>query len=249
MKFDSLLLLLLIPILFASCARRNIAYLDDLVGPTGTYEGRYTLPPEYPIRTGDLLAISVNSASPESDIQFNPEGEESETTDLPEYQVDADGTINFPVLGRIEAVGRTKGELARELTDRLETYLQEPDVYIRLRNMTVTVLGEVQMPSTFVVDDERITVLQALGLAGDLTPYGKRDDVIVIRETNGVRTAARLDLGRAEILNSPYYFLQPNDVVYVEPVRARAEQASLTRSNISIGVSILSAVVFLIVAR
>jgi polysaccharide export outer membrane protein len=244
-----ILLFLLLTLLFLSgCNRRNLAYLENLVGPDGTYNGTYTPPGEQRIRVGDLLSISVSSASQETDRLFN-RGVEGPEQSIQGYLVDAEGTIEFPVIGKVEVLGLTKAELRDRLRERLSEYLQNPAVIIRFRNVTVTVLGEVENPSTFTVPNESITLLQALGMAGDMTVYGKREEVLVIREVNGVRTAARLNLQDPATLNSPYYFLQSNDVVYVEPVDAKAEQASLSRSNISIAVSVLSIITFLIVGR
>ena len=114
-------------------------------------------------------------------------------------------------------------------------------VSIRYLNYRITVLGEVKNPNTFLVPSERINLIEALGLAGDLTIYGKRENIKIINEANGVRTIAQLDLNDKAILDSPYYYLQPNDIVYVEPVTARKDQSSLTRSNISLVLGIISA--------
>ncbi|CAN0606500.1 unnamed protein product, partial [Ectocarpus sp. 12 AP-2014] len=127
------------------------------------------------------------------------------------------------------------------LTNLLTNYLGNPMVSIRYLNYRITELGEVKSPSTFLVPSERINLIEALGMAGDLTIYGKRENIKIINEANGVRTVAQLDLNDKAILDSPHFYLQPNDIVYVEPVTARKDQSSLTRSNITLVLGIISA--------
>jgi polysaccharide export outer membrane protein len=112
-------------------------------------------------------------------------------------------------------------QAASQIQTRLKDYLKEPTVSLRNLNFRITVLGEVARPSLFNISNEQISLPEALGLAGDLTVYGRRDNVLVIREENGKRTSVRLDLTRRDVFQSPYYYLHPNDVVYVEPVKAR----------------------------
>jgi polysaccharide export outer membrane protein len=130
--------------------------------------------------------------------------------------------------------GLTKPEAIDEMTHRLSEYVNDPIVNIRFINFKVTVIGEVNHPSTFTVATEKINVLEALGLAGDMTPYGKRDNVLIIREKDGVRSATRLNLNKKDILSSPFYYLQQNDVIYVEPDKIKAVQASTNQRSLTI---------------
>jgi len=148
------------------------------------------------------------------------------------------------VLGKIPLGGLTIEEATDKITALLQSEAKNPIVNIKLLNFKITVIGEVNVPSTYPVPIERINIIQAIGMAGDLTIFGKRDNVLLIREIEGERTTARLDLTTKEIFNSPYYYLQQNDIIYVQPTKARTEQASLARSNISIALSVISILAF-----
>jgi polysaccharide export outer membrane protein len=165
---------------------------------------------------------------------------------LQPYLVDSEGLINFPELGRIKVEGMTRIDLAEDLQEQLLKYVDKPIVNVRIVNFQVSVLGEVNRPGTFTITDEYLTVSKALGLAGDMTIYGKRKNVLVVREEDGSKSHAYLDLTQAEVLNSPYYYLKQNDVVYVEPNRAQ-RQSSIYNRNASIYISIASVIVSLTV--
>lgn len=180
------------------------------------------MPPK--IQSGDILSISVSSLSPESNVLFNnvllPTANNNNVIadKLDEgYLVDKDGFINFPVLGKIRLAGFSKEEATQKMTDLIKENVKNPIVNIRYLNFSVTVIGEVNTPSTFVIPSEKVNVLEALGLAGDMTAFGRRENVLIIREKEGVRTTSRINLNNKDVLNSPYFYLQQNDIVYVEP--------------------------------
>ncbi|MGJ8716056.1 MAG: polysaccharide biosynthesis/export family protein [Maribacter stanieri] len=207
-----------------------------------------TLKPKQPIiQPGDLLQISITDANPAAAAPFNrissntASSNAASTNSQEGYLVDENGIIDFPILGRIKIGGQTKAEAKLSLTNLLTNYLGSPIVSIRYLNYRITVVGEVKNPNTFLVPSERINLIEALGMAGDLTIYGKRDNIKIINESDGVRTITQLDLNDKAILDSPYYYLQPNDIVYVEPVKARKDQSSLTRSNISLILGVITA--------
>jgi polysaccharide export outer membrane protein len=135
--------------------------------------------------------------------------------------VDINGDINFPILGKLHVVGMTQSEVIAMLQDKLSSQLVNPIVTMRFLNARVTVLGEVRNPGTYYLNNGRITILEALGMAGDLTQYAKRNNILVARENNGKLEFARLDLRSDEVFTSPYFYLQQNDVVMVEPNQAR----------------------------
>ena len=203
------------------------------------------------IQQNDLLNITVSSLNPESNILFNsgvllPAGNTTNT--LTEnrinegYLVDMDGNINFPVIGRIQLGGLTKAEATIKMTALLTKYIKNPIINIRYLNFKVTVIGEVNRPNTFIVPSEQINVLEALGLAGDMTTFGRRENVLIVREKNGIRTTTSLNLNDKEVLNSPFYYLQQNDIVYVEPHnRSKVAQTSANNRLIPILVSAISA--------
>lgn len=255
MSIRSLQLFLII-ILSSSCSTRNLVYMSDLPAAGINIEViNNAIEPK--IQTADILSISVSTLNPESNLLFNsgiltslggvnsPGGTSMMVNDG--YRVDKNGAVNFPVLGRIYLAGLTLEEATDRLTELLSAEAKNPIVNIKLTNFRITVLGEVNMPSTIPVLTEKITIMEAIGLAGDLTAFGKRENVLLLREKDGNRTTVRLNLNHKSILTSPFFYLQQNDVIYVEPVRARAEQASLTRSNISIALSLLSIISFILI--
>ena len=253
MKTKSFYILLLL--LSSSCAKRNLVYFSDIEsGSDYSTAIENVIEPE--IQSDDLLKITVSSLNPESNLLFNA-GVLNTTGDnlsnavmspLNEgYLVDKNGEINFPVLGKVKLGGLNKEEAIQEMVFRLQEYVKDPIVNIRFMNFMVTVIGEVNNPSTFTVPTEKINILEALGLAGDMTVYGKRENVLVIREKDGIRSVNRLNLNDKDILSSPFYYLTQNDVVYVEPDRIKAIQASTNQRNltlIGIGSSLLIAILF-----
>ena len=250
MKNKVIILLFLLPLF--SCSKRSLLYFsstNEAVRMEHRISSTNEVDPK--IQPNDLLSITVTSLSPEANVLFN-KGEViavgnagGYTNNAPSvfsegYLVDKQGEIDFPVLGRIQVGGITKAEAKAKINSQLMRYLKEPVVNIRFLNFRVTVVGEVSRPSTFTIPSEKITILEAIGMAGDLTIYGKRDNILLIREESGEKTLVRLNLNSKELLDSPYFYLQQNDVVYVEPNKARAAQASNARNNITLGLSIAS---------
>ena len=149
------------------------------------------------------------------------------------YVVDTKGDIDFPILGKIHVAGLNCEQLRDLLTERISKDVKDPLVTVTLANFKVVVAGEVNKPGNIPVKGNRVTVLDALSAAGDLTPYGERSNVLVIREENGKRTFAHLDLNSSEVLTSPYYYLQQNDYVYVEPNKIRQANSKYNQDNAS----------------
>jgi len=147
------------------------------------------------------------------------------------YLIDKNGNIEFPVLGTIKIGGLTRNEANDLMKEKLSEYIKDPIVNIRLANFTITVLGEVSKPGTFTIQDEKISLTEVLGLAGDLTIYGRRDNVFLIREVDGQKRYTQFDLTSINVVNSPNYYLAQNDVIYVEPNRARMRQGNVTQNN------------------
>ena len=241
--------LLLLFIVTSCAAPKNVIYFQDLDKELQqNIEQNY----EIEIRKDDLLGITVSARNPELAIPFNLpataytlEAKSSSANSQLGYQVDAEGYINFPQLGRISVEGKTRKELAEYITKELEqkNYLQDPVVTVTFQNFKVSVLGEVKTPKVINVKSDRITVLEALAEAGDLGIQAKRDRVAVIREAEGKRTVHYLDLRSSDLLQSPYYYLQQNDVVYVEPNNARTIQNRSTQvTSVGTWVSVFSSI-------
>ena len=207
------------------------------------------------IQKNDMLAINVYSDDPRASAYYNLPSQSvvtntgsmsapNATVSTPTgstYLVDENGFILMPGLGRIQVAGLTKGQLDTMLVDKLKDKLQNPYVIIRMASYTVTLIGEVTKPGQFTIPNERVSLLEAIALAGDLTPYGRRENILIIREINGQRTYHRLNLKDPEILGSPFFYLQPNDVVIVDPNKTKASvnDAVIVR-NIAIVVSLIS---------
>jgi polysaccharide export outer membrane protein len=239
---------MLILLLCAGCAsRKEVVYLQD-VDPLK----QQTIAQNYEmiIHRDDLLAIMVNSRDPELAMPFNmplttyqlgTTGGSYGVQRVLGYLVDANGNIDFPILGMIKAEGLTRMQLTNLIKDRLikEDLIKDPIVTIQFMNFKISVVGEVARPGSFTITGDRVTMLEALSMAGDLTIYGKRDRVGVIRERDGKRTVMFHDLRSADIFHSPCYYLQQNDIVYVEPNKARAGQSEINQNN-SVGVWVSS---------
>ena len=254
-KLQLLLITCLLVFLNSCVSRKDIVYFQDLdkVQPTATDV------PNLVIKPNDLLTISVAAPEQAAAMPFNlpvvgiPESNSSSLDlsvagrqQMQTYLVDSDGNIDFPVLGTLHVEGFSTRELSLKLKQQIAAYVQDPIVNIRIVNFEVSVLGEVTRPGTFEIRDEYLTLPKALGLAGDLTIYGERNNILVMREENGTKTHAYLDLTKADVINSPYYYLKQNDVVYVEPNGAQRQSASYNR-NAGVYISIASVLISLIV--
>jgi polysaccharide export outer membrane protein len=188
------------------------------------------------IKSGDILSITVSSLDKKDSEMFNPvmQGINYNTqtvgTIAPQpvigYSVDGAGNISLPMLGQINVAGLTSKELEGKLTGQLQQYIESPTVTVRIANYTVSVLGEVARPAWYNIPNERITLPEALALAGDLTIYGKRKNILIIREIEGVRHYARIDITKRDFFDSPYYYLRSGDVVYVEASGGRLTAAA-----------------------
>jgi polysaccharide biosynthesis/export protein len=222
---------------FVSCTTtKNISYFqsqqDTTFTPTiGTIEA--------PFQKNDILNITITSLSKTASADFN-----SNDLNVKGYLINSDGNIVLPTLGSIAAAGLTKKQLKENITKAIlaTKLLLEPIVEIRHLNFEVTVLGEVATPSVINVPSEQISLVKALGLAGDLTIYGKRDNILLIREEGGKRTTRHININALDFLNSPYYYLKPNDVIYVEPNKAKIATTSRSQQIIPVvlsGISIL----------
>lgn len=192
--------------------------------------------PESLIQPNDILNITVSSLSAEASQVFNSSGGGGAAMNAngaagEGYLVSSDGYIQFPILGNIKAEGLNKNQLRDKIANTIlqKRLLVDPIVVIRFVNFRITVLGEVKSPGVLTIPSEKVSLLEAIGLAGDMTLYSRRENVLVIREENGQRVIKRLNLNTTEIFTSPYYFLKSNDIVYVEPNKARV--ASTSRSG------------------
>lgn len=268
------MLLAFLPIILSSCGdTRHLTYMQGKFDTTLLSQIKITEPV---IQKGDLLSIIVYSDNPTATALYNQSivivsngassggssGTGGSSTEggtgssagamstgsptTPGYQVDEKGDIQFQGLGLLHIEGLTKNQLKSLLDSKLTEYLKNPYYTIRFMNYRFTMLGEVNHPGIYGIPGERVSLLEALGLAGDMTFYGRRDNVLFIRENNGKREFARLDLTKPEIMASPYFYLQQNDVVLVEANKKKAAASDqVTSRNVAITASIVSTLAIL----
>lgn len=245
-----------VSILLSSClAKREIVYMKDIENvalENSIKNSRATLQP------GDKLIITVsgkdldvvkpfnqNYSSATTTTQYSVPSSNSQIQPVPvsgpTYIIDTEGDIDFPQIGKISTKNENLENFKIKLADRLSAYIKDPIVDAKLTNFTVEVLGEVNKPGTYLLPDGNGTLIQALGLAGDLTPYGIRTNVLVLRNVDGKITTNRIDLTSAEFINSPYYYLRQNDMIYIQP-NANREKATRVDPNTGLYISIASVV-------
>lgn len=235
-KITSFFILVLLTL---SCIRaKSVIYLQ---GQQNTDNAAVNYEPL--IQQDDMIYIHVSSTIGEAVAPFNIDSPAvgnaggSFETQKQSYLVDNNGNIEFPILGSIKVSGYPINKLKDLLKEKLLVYVKDPVINIRLLNFKVTVLGEVSSPGLVSVTSQRMTVLEAIAASGDLTPFGKRNNILLIREQQGVKTYNRIDLTKADFVNSPFYYLAQNDVIYVEARKAKIDSAAIG-PNVSAIISI-----------
>lgn len=244
--------------LLGSCAaRKKVVYVQD-IDSKPNYDASTNY--EAILKPDDLLGILVSSISPEVAAPFNigpsgsasggsggggssasggSESSQGQNGGLRSYLIDNSGFVDFPIIGKIKLAGLTKSEANTLLVKKISDYITEPTVTMRILNYKISVLGEVQSPGIIESKGERISFLDALAAAGDLTIYGRRQNILLIREIEGKKTYNRIDITSSDFLNSPFYYMAQNDVIYVEPNKTRVN-SSLIGPDISVFVSLTS---------
>jgi len=188
------------------------------------------------IQRGDIIYVAVTGADPNSAALFNSANAvmtqngigSFPTLAVPGLMVTEEGIIQLPKIGSIQVIGKTTNEIAKTIRPLLEPYVKDPIITVRLMNFRISVLGEVTRPATISITNERVSFLEALGFAGDLTPYGNRKNILLIRDSSGIQITKRIDLTNTSAFSAQTFYLRPNDVIYVEPNNVR----SLASSNI-----------------
>ena len=223
MKILSFLLFaIFVVILFSSCrSQKPRGYVEDFTDTSGKVHVKF---PEPLIQKGDQLSIVVYSDAIDggaTDAMYNlaNTGGSNVSTQASTqgFLVDIDGNIQYPRIGKIKADGLTKAQLSEEIRKKLTGQLQNPSVLVHLLNFKITMLGQVSRPGPITIPTEKITILEAIGLAGDITDYGKKDEIIILRPTDSTIEHGTIDLSSKKVFESPYYFLRQNDVVLVNP--------------------------------
>jgi polysaccharide export outer membrane protein len=244
----TILVIICSEMLLSSCASsRKTVYFND---QQDAVLKSANVPSKNVIQANDLLSIAVTSLNPAATEIFNkPNNSYVSSTGLgginltsPGYLVNDEGIIQFPVLGDLKIAGLTTNELRLKITNELtgRKLLVDPIVIVRQLNFKVSILGEVSRPTVVNVPSEKISLLEALGLAGDITIYGRKDNVMVVREEDGVKKIKRINLNTSEIFDSEYYYLKSNDIVYVEANKAKVASSTRTSQLLPIILSALS---------
>ncbi len=250
MRQTGSIIVLLVAVLATSCiSQRKMSYLRDVTAVSAdSINKTYQTHDENYITKGDMLSIFVNALDIQAVQAFNMPvanvqnlGSKMVTSNtgsgsLQGYWVDPGGNIDFPVLGKLHIEGMTTTQLKDTLTQLISRSVKDPIININFMNFYVTVLGEVKNPGRHAVNSQGMTIFEALGLAGDMTIYGKRNNVLMSREVNGKMEFARLNLNDQAIFASPYYHIRQNDVIYVEPNNARA----ISSQNIPLYLSVIT---------
>lgn len=236
--FFKSLMITIVTVIITSCAsREDIAYFQD------EKVGEYTQPVlvyDLVYQPDDMLTIDVTALDPETvkpfnlnAVPYNTDSSINASTNLrmQTYIIDENGNIEFPVLGTVKLGGLTRKQATELLKTKITDYVKDPLVNIRLTNFTITVLGEVNNPGIFTIQDEKVTLTEALGLAGDLTIYGKRNNLLLIRQVEGVKKFSIIDLTSVKAITSTTFNLMQNDVIYVEPNNAKVRSSSFNQNN------------------
>jgi polysaccharide export outer membrane protein len=248
--------LLFIPCLcmFSSCRSfKNLTYFQKGINDSATVSVAKAY--NSTIQPGDLLSVYVGSLSDEASRFFNPYPAAANPTgaagalsssEANGFLVDQSGEIALPIIGTYKIAGLTTLEAKNELTKKLDLYLKEPRVIVRVINYKISLMGEVNRPSVYVIPNEKITITEAISLAGDLTNFARRDNIMIVRDNNGKKEFGTINLNDRSVFNSPYYYLRANDMVYVEPVGAKALQSNTFLRVVPIVISLISIVLVLI---
>ena len=219
----SLILSIFVVILFSSCrSQKPRGYVEDFTDTSAKVHVKY---PEPLIQKGDILSIVVYSDAIDggaTDAMFNLTNKGTGDASTQGFLVDLDGNIQYPRIGKIKADGLTKVQVSEEIRKKLSGPLQNPSVLVHLLNFKITMLGEVSRAGPISIPSEKITILEAIGLAGDITIYGKKEDIVILRPTDSTIEHGTIDLSSKTVFESPYYFLRQNDVVLVNPNKNKA---------------------------
>ncbi|MFZ4262520.1 polysaccharide biosynthesis/export family protein [Sphingobacterium sp. HJSM2_6] len=231
----------LLLLLFSSCSVKKIVYFNDLPVDTLQILKQAATFQEPVIQSDDLINISIQTLDPSSSQVANQSmavqavGASSATNVgsqvISGFLVDKDGYVSMTLLGKIKLAGLSTYQAREAIALKASQYYKEPNVQVRFANFKITVLGEVTRPATYTVPNEKVTVLDALGLAGDLTIYGKRENVLLVRDIAGQKELVRLDLNNSDLFSSPYFYLRQNDVLYIEPGKAKAAANNSSRTQ------------------
>ena len=235
-------------ITFSSCGTRRIAYFRDIPDST---RGRSVPVAEFSdplIQPDDVLSITVQTIDPQASAALNqPATFASETQSVSGFLVDKSGNVEIPMLGVINLAGLTTVQAREKIRQEAAKFYREPTVQVRFANYKITVLGEVNRPASFTLPNEKISVLDALAMAGDVTVFSKMNNVMLIRDNGKQKDIHRLDLTSSKLMQSPYFYMKKNDVLYVEANRDKVASSEVAKMRfITISLSVISLLTFIL---
>lgn len=243
-KSFSLFLFVLILVLSSCGSTKNVPYFQDISALDKSYLANTAVFTEPKIQSDDIISISIFTIDPNTSMIVNQVGTQAinssitgqsnnigATQSTAGFLVDKNGEIDLSIIGKVKISGLTTTAAKDLIKERASSAFKDPNVQVRFANFKVTVLGEVSRPAAYTVLNEKVSVLDALGLAGDLTIYGKRENVLLIRDYDGKKEFARLNLNSSELFNSPFFYLKQNDVIYVEPSQGKAATLNQARTQ------------------
>ena len=237
-----------------SCSTPNVVYLSNLDST------RYTQIPKAAfkqplIQSDDILSITIQTQDVTDPSAFNQTSNstsgssDQQSSAISGFLVDLEGNVEIPIIGAIKVSGLTTNQAKDSIKLKASKYYKDPTVQVRFANYKVTILGEVAKPAAYVLPNEKVTIFDAISLAGDLTIYGKRDNIMLMRDNGDKKDIIRLDLTSSQVIASPYYYIRQNDVIYVEPTKAKIAANNAPR-NVMIGIGVsLATLLITILAR
>lgn len=229
--------------LLSSCSvTKKVPYFQDINADGRSLFAKTGVFKELTIHTDDILSISIVTIDPATAMPVNQLAGQSVSTSAQlansgtvsstsGFLVDKNGEIDISVVGKVKVAGLTTYEARELIKSKASVVYRDPNVQVRYANFKVTVLGEVARPASYVLPNEKVSLLDALGMAGDLTIFGKRENILLIRDIDGKKEFARLDLNSSQVFNSPFYYLKQNDVIYVEPNKGKAASLNQARTQ------------------
>jgi polysaccharide export outer membrane protein len=239
----TLLTLLTVSLLSSCQSTKNVTYFQDISVLAQSELSNTTKFVEPVIQSDDILSISIFTIDPTSNMVVNQAASQAisttsaataslaATAPTSGFLVDKNGEIDLSIIGRVKVMGLTTFQARDLIKEKAAVVYKNPNIQVRFANFKITILGEVARPASYVIPNEKVSILDALGLAGDLTIFGKRENVILIRENLGKKEFARLNLNSKEIFNNPYYYLKQNDVLYIEPNKGKAATLNAARTQ------------------
>jgi len=250
------LLIVTITLLSACVSNKKIAYFQDIQAVNQAKLESAISFTEPVIQPDDILSVNIFTLNPQNGAVINQvastpalggNSNNSIASQSTGFLVDKNGEIELSLIGKVKVAGLTTYNARELIREKAGDFYKQPNVQLRFANFKVSVLGEVNSPSAYTLPNEKVTILDVLSLAGDLTIYGRRDNVLIVRENNGKKEFARLDLNSSQIFNSPYYYLRQNDVIYVEPNKRKVSASNSAQiQTIGVIASVISVIVLAI---